>query len=215
MQALQLGGGVIGAFGALQNARQKERIEEQYNRDAYGGLQKTRDLLQNANPMATRAAALSQLNDAQSSAMNMVANQAGGNAVGGASGDVTAANINAVKNSQALGGVAAQFGAQKAGIEQQAYADTMQKGAQLTSTNQQISDLSQKVNYSYQNKPTLLQALAGGLMGIGGGTNAYEQLTGLGQQQQTDTGNQALAQDNLKKKKAVGNVLLGNMNLGM
>lgn len=213
MQALQLGAGAIGAFGALQQQKERQRIEEEYNRNAAAGLQRTRDQQENMNAMATRNAAMGQLNDAQSQAMQAAANIGAGNAAAsGLGGDVVSGQLSAVKAAPALGQVAAQFGAQKAGVEQQAYMDQLQKTSALTQTNAQLGDLSKNVNYTYQNKPTLLTALAGAMGGMNAGTNAYELATGKGSAMKTNTDDaavQAKLQQRMQRNPEFGALVAG------
>lgn len=181
LQALQMGLGVAGAFGAMQKQKEQQRIEEEYNRKAYAGLLKTQDMAQNLNPQASANAAMAHVSDAQTQAMNQAANVGAGQAAAsGNGGDVNMGQIASLKAAAPMGAVAAQFGGQKAQIEQNAMNEQQQKVSQMGDVNSRIAQLSQNVNYVTQNKPTILSAITGGLAGINAATDAARLVEGTG-----------------------------------
>jgi len=186
MMIAQLGLGAVSAFGAMQQRKEKERIEEEYNRNAYAGLERTRDQAENLNPQASANAALSHLSDAQSAAVAQAANVGAGQAAAsGLGGDVNSAQIAAVKSAAPVMAASAQFGAQKAQVEQNAFNEQLGKTQAMADANSRIASLSQNVNYQYKNKPTALDGVLGAVGGLNAGANAYELLMGRGQAMST------------------------------
>lgn len=181
MMIAQAAGGLMSAYGAMQQQKEKERIEEEYNRKAYADLLKSGDTAKNLNPQATANAATARVMEAQTAALNQASNVGAGMAANsGLGGDVVANNISTAKAMQPIAATAAQYGGQLAQIEQNAYGDQLNRQQAMSDNASRIASLSQNVNYNYSKKPTLLDAVGGAMAGINAGTNAFELMTGNG-----------------------------------
>lgn len=170
LNPVQMGAGIIGGIaGVLQQNAAMKRMEEAYNRDAYGGLSNVREQMQNVSPEATRRATQAQLSTAQgaavSNAMNMAAGkvaQQGGVAIGG--------QAQRVQDVAAMA-AAAPFAQQMAQAEQSYLQNQQQKLAQLEGVNNSIANLSNHVSYlQEQRRNPLLGLLEGTLAGATGGS---------------------------------------------
>lgn len=174
-----LGGGIVSAFGALDQRKKMKEIYRQSLIQAEGGMLKNRDQVENINPQASANAAMAQVSDAQTQAMAQAGNVGAGQAAAaGLGGDVTAGNVASLKAAQPLGTVAAQFGAQKAQIQANTTGEQLQKGQVLGSLNTQLADSARNQTNLFQDKPGVMDFLKGALGGINAGTNAYELLQG-------------------------------------
>jgi len=179
MMLAGLGGGLLSAFGAMQQRKQMQEYHRKSLEQAEGGLLRARDQAENINPVANSNAAISHISDAQSQAMSQAANVGAGQAASsGLGGDVSSAHLSSIKAAQPIGTVAAQFGAQKAQVQQNLVGEELQKANTLGSLNTQLADTAKNSNITFQNKPTLLQAVTGALGGVNAGVSAYEMLRG-------------------------------------
>ena len=181
MALMQVGSGIMSAYGAMQQQKERERIEEEYNRRAYAELQKSQDTAKNLNPQATGNAATARIMESQTAAMNQAANVGAGMAANsGLGGDVVANNISTAKAMQPIGAVAAQTGAQLAGIEQNVFNDQVQRQQTMADNASRIQNLHTGVNYNYAKKATMLDAVGGMMAGMNAGQNMWELATGKG-----------------------------------
>lgn len=172
-----LGTGLVGAIGAMQQRKQMNEYHRKSLEQAEGGLLQNREQLQAINPQASANAALAHVSEAQSAALNQAANVGAGQAAAsGLGGDISSASISSLKAAQPVMAAAAQFGAQKAQIEQNAVGEDLQKQGQLTQLNTSLADTSRNSNITFQNKPTMLDALLGGMAGANGAVSIYDML---------------------------------------
>lgn len=172
LDLLNIGGGLVGGIsGALGGGTDLRRIEEEYNRRAYGGLMNQQDKNNARNPEATRRAALLQLSRSRTAATQEAASAAAGQVAG--QGDV----VNAAKTATAVGSAVTAAGApmdaQAAQVEAQKAQEESQQIAQGESISNSIANLSNHVSYLNQQKRNPLKSiLEGTLAGITAGHEA-------------------------------------------
>lgn len=168
--------GVGAGLGILQNfigqgKSQRERIEEQYNTDAYGRLLRADEANQALSPMATARAQQQQISRTMGAAQGAALN-----AVAGGAGDFSNAQGQGVQASQAAMAASAPYSQAMADTLGQAQQAQQQKIQQSESLGRSIADLSNQVSYV-----TDQQANPAGniLQGILGGVNAASNIYGL------------------------------------
>ena len=168
--------GVGAGLGLLQNfigqgKSQRQRIEEQYNTDAYGRLLRADEANQALSPMATARAQQQQISRTMGAAQGAALN-----AVAGGAGDFSNAQGQGIKGSQAAMAASAPYSQAMADTLGQAQQAQQQKIQQSESLGRSIADLSNQVSYV-----TDQQANPAGniLQGILGGVNAASNIYGL------------------------------------
>lgn len=168
--------GVGAGLGILQNfigqgKSQRERIEEQYNTDAYGRLLRADEANQALSPMATARAQQQQISRTMGAAQGAALN-----AVAGGAGDFSNAQGQGVQASQAAMAASAPYSQAMADTFGQAQQAQQQKIQQSESLGRSIADLSNQVSYV-----TDQQANPAGniLQGVLGGVNAASNIYGL------------------------------------
>jgi len=172
LDLLNVAGGLVGGIsGALGGGTDLRRIEEEYNRRAYGGLMNQQDKNNARNPEATRRAALLQLSRSRTAATQQAASAAAGQAATG--GDV----VNGAKTQTLVGSAVTAAGApidaQAAQVEAQKAQDEAQQINQGESISNSIAGLSNHVSYLNQQKRNPLKSiLEGTLAGLTAGHQA-------------------------------------------
>ncbi len=163
------GGGLLG--GILNPGNERQRIEEEYNRKAYGQLLRALEANQNLNPAATARAAIGEVSSVQDSAIQNALNGAIGSAQT-TTGDAIATQAG-IRGSVAAQAAGAPFAQARAGIRQNQLTQEMQKIDQARSIGDEISALTGGVTYdTNQPQNRILNALEGALGGLNAGTNA-------------------------------------------
>ena len=168
--------GVGAGLGLLPNfigqgKSQRQRIEEQYNTDAYGRLLRADEANQALSPMATARAQQQQISRGMGAAQGAALN-----AVAGGAGDFSNVQGQGVKASQAAMAASAPYSQAMADTFGQAQQAQQQKIQQSESLGRSIADLTSNVSYV-----TDQQANPAGniLQGILGGVNAASNIYGL------------------------------------
>ena len=166
--------GVGAGLGILQNfigqgKTQRQRIEEQYNTDAYGRLLRADEANQALSPMATARAQQQQISRGMGAAQGAALN-----AVAGGAGDFSNVQGQGVKASQAAMAASAPYSQAMADTFGQAQQAQQQKIQQSESLGRSIADLSNQVAYvtDQQRNPAgnILQGILGG---VNAATNIY------------------------------------------
>ena len=166
--------GVGAGLGLLQNfigqgKSQRQRIEEQYNTDAYGRLLRADEANQALSPMATARAQQQELSRGMGAAQGAALN-----AIAGGAGDFSNAQGQGIKGSQAAMAASAPYSQAMAGALGQAQQAQQQKIQQSESLGRSIADLSNQVSYvNDQNRNPMGNILQGILGGVNTATNIY------------------------------------------
>jgi hypothetical protein len=168
MAGLGAGMGVLQQFMG-QGKTQRQRIEEQYNTDAYGRLLRADEANQALSPMATARAQQQQISRgmgaAQGAALNTIA---------GGSGDFANATGQGIKASQAAMAASAPYSQAMSDTLGQAQQAQQQKIQQSESLGRSIADLSSNVSYvNEQKRNPFGNILQGILGGVNTATNIY------------------------------------------
>lgn len=166
---LNIGSSVVGGLsGVLGGGTKNKRIEEEYNRKAYGTLQNAQEANRQKSPEAIRRAQLGQLEGTKNAAVDQALNAAtaqtantGGGVINGQAG---------LAGVSAATAAATPYAQQAAAIEGQKFANESQKVAQEESLGANIASLSNHVSYlQEQARNPLKAALEGTLAGATAG----------------------------------------------
>lgn len=159
-----VGTGVGLASGLFQKDAKQKRIEEEYNKKAYGSLQNAQEANKQMSPEATRRAQLGQLSEAKEGAVD--------NALNMAAGQVASTGGGVINGKAGLAGVSAATAAatpyaqQGAAIEGQKLQNEQAIVARDESLGNSIASLSNHVSYlQEQARNPLKAALEGSLAG--------------------------------------------------
>jgi hypothetical protein len=168
MAGVGAGLGILQQFMG-QGKTQRQRIEEQYNTDAYGRLLRADEANQALSPMATARAQQQQISRGMGAAQGAALN-----AVAGGSGDFANATGQGIKASQAAMAASAPYSQAMADTYGQAQQAQQQKIQQSESLGRSIADLSNQVSYVNEQKANpfgnILQGILGG---VNTATNIY------------------------------------------
>lgn len=168
MAGVGAGLGILQQFMG-QGKTQRQRIEEQYNTDAYGRLLRADEANQALSPMATARAQQQQISRGMGAAQGAALN-----AVAGGSGDFANATGQGIKASQAAMAASAPYSQAMADTYGQAQQAQQQKIQQSESLGRSIADLSSNVSYVNEQKANpfgnILQGILGG---VNTATNIY------------------------------------------
>jgi hypothetical protein len=168
MAGLGAGLGILQQFMG-QGKTQRQRIEEQYNTDAYGRLLRADEANQALSPMATARAQQQQISRGMGAAQGAALN-----AVAGGSGDFANATGQGIKASQAAMAASAPYSQAMADTLGQAQQAQQQKIQQSESLGRSIADLSSQVSYvNEQQANPMGNILQGILGGVNTATNIY------------------------------------------
>jgi hypothetical protein len=185
MAGIGAGLGILQQFMG-QGKTQRQRIEEQYNTDAYGRLLRADEANQALSPMATARAQQQQISRGMGAAQGAALN-----AVAGGSGDFANATGQGIKASQAAMAASAPYSQAMADTFGQAQQAQQQKIQQSESLGRSIADLSNQVSYvNEQQANPMGNILQGILGGVNTATNIYSLMnqgdpTAAGQQTPT------------------------------
>ena len=185
MAGIGAGLGILQQFMG-QGKTQRQRIEEQYNTDAYGRLLRADEANQALSPMATARAQQQQISRGMGAAQGAALN-----AVAGGSGDFANATGQGIKASQAAMAASAPYSQAMADTFGQAQQAQQQKIQQSESLGRSIADLSSNVSYvNEQQANPFGNILQGILGGVNTATNIYSLMnqgdpTAAGQQTPT------------------------------
>lgn len=166
--------GVGAGLGLLQNfigqgKSQRQRIEEQYNTDAYGRLLRADEANQALSPMATARAQQQELSRGMGAAQGAALN-----ALAGGAGDFSNVQGQGIKGSQAAMAASAPYSQAMAGALGQAQQAQQQKIQQSESLGRSIADLSNQVSYvNDQSRNPMGNILQGIIGGVNTATNIY------------------------------------------